>query len=183
MFFTDRCQVYKTRLSEFDDAKASVLGDYLPSKLGMDEGETVRYMVLPGDYSGQIFFFFENGKVARVELSAYRTTSNRRRLTGAYSDKAAVVAFLVLREDREIVLYSTEPRALIVNTALLAPKTTRTTQGVNVMTMKPKYRLERVCFPEDTGITNLGRYRGRNIPASGALVKEEDGENQQMTLI
>ena len=183
MFFTDKCQVYKTRLSEFEDAKASVLGDYLPTKLGMDEGESVRFLVLPGDYSGHIFFFFENGKAARVELSAYQTTSNRRRLTGAYSDKSPVAAFLTLREDREVALYSTEPRVLIFNTALLSPKTTRSTQGVNVMTMKPKYHLERVCFPEETGITNLSRYRGRTIPASGAILREEDGDEKQLALL
>ena len=183
MFFTDRCQVYKSRLSDFDDSKASVLGDYLPSKLSMDEGESVQFMVLPGDYSAHMLFFFENGKVARVELSAYKTTSNRRRLTSAYSDKSPVVQFMVLPEDREIALYSTEPRVLIINTALLAPKTTRSTQGVSVLTMKPKYHLDRVCFPEDTGITKLSRYRGRNIPAAGALLKEEDGEEKQITLI
>ena len=183
MFFTDRCQVYKSRLSDFDDAKASILGDYLPSKLGMDAGESVRFMVLPGDYSGQMLFFFENGKVARVELSAYQTTSNRRRLTGAYSDKSPVTCFMVLHEDREVALYSTEPRVLIINTALLAPKTTRSTQGVNVLTMKPKYHLARVCFPEDTGISNLSRYRGRNIPAAGALLKEEDSDDKQITLL
>ncbi len=130
-----------------------------------------------------LLFFFENGKVARVELSAYKTTSNRRRLTSAYSDKSPVVQFMVLPEDREIALYSTEPRVLIINTALLAPKTTRSTQGVSVLTMKPKYHLDRVCFPEDTGITKLSRYRGRNIPAAGALLKEEDGEEKQITLI
>jgi DNA gyrase subunit A len=96
MFFTDRCQVYKARLSEFDDTKASVLGDYLPAKLGMDEGESVVFAVLPGDYSGALLFFFENGKAARVELSAYQTTSNRRKLTGAYSDKSPLVAILRL---------------------------------------------------------------------------------------
>lgn len=183
MFFTDKCQVYKTRLNEFDDTKASVLGDYLPSKLSMDEGETVRFMVLPGDYSSHILFFFENGKVARVELSAYQTTSNRRRLTGAYSDKSPVVHFMVLKEDCEVVLYSTEPRALIINTALLTPKTTRSTQGVNVLTMKPKYHLDRVCLPAETGITNLLRYRGRNIPATGALLKAEDNDEKQMELL
>ena len=183
MFFTDKCQVYKSRLSEFDDSKASVLGDYLPSKLGFDEGESVRFLVLPGDYSGHIFFFFENGKAARVALSAYQTASNRRRLTGAYSDRSPVVQFMVLTEDREIALYSTEPRALIVNTALMVPKTTRTTQGVNVLTMKPKYRLDHVCLVEESGIRNLARYRGRNIPAAGALVKEEDSGEEQLTLI
>ena len=183
MFFTDKCQVYKSRLSEFDDSKASVLGDYLPSKLSMDEGESVRFMVLPGDYSAHMLFFFESGKAARVELSAYQTTSNRRRLTGAYSDKSPVVQFMLLAEDREIVLYSTEPRALIINTALLAPKTTRSTQGVNVMTMKPKYRLDKVSLPEETGITNMARYRGRNIPAAGALLKEEDSDEKKMQLL
>ena len=183
MFFTDQCKVYKNRLSDFDDSKASVLGDYLPSKLGMDEGESVRFMVLPSDYSGHMLFFFENGKVARIALSSYQTTSNRRRLTGAYSDKSPVVQFMVLQEEREIALYSTEPRVLLINTALLAPKTTRSTQGVNVLTMKPKYHLDHVAFLEDTGITNLGRYRGRNIPATGALLREEDSEEQQMTLI
>ncbi len=183
MFFTDKCQVYKSRLSEFDDSKASLLGDYLPSKLSMDEGESVRFMVLPGDYSAHMLFFFENGKVARVELSAYQTTSNRRRLTGAYSDKSPVVQFMVLTEDRELALYSTEPRALIINTALLAPKTTRTTQGVNVLTMKAKYRLDRACPSEETGITNMARYRGRNIPAAGALLKEEDSDEKQMQLL
>ena len=139
MFFTNRQQVYKCRLSEFDDSKASVLGDYLPSKLGMEAEESVVSMVLPGDYSGALLFFFANGKAARVDLSAYATTSNRRKLTGAYSDKSPLAALLHLREDRELVLYSTEPRALIFNTALLSPKSTRTTQGVQVMTLKPKY--------------------------------------------
>lgn len=130
MFFTDKAQVYKTRASDFADGKASQLGDYLPAKLGMDEGESVMGMVLPGDYSGYMIFFFENGKAAKVELSACRTTSNRRRLTGAYSDKSPLKALLHLKEDREIAVYSTEPRVLIVNTALLGVKTTRTTQGV-----------------------------------------------------
>ncbi|QNL43958.1 topoisomerase IV [Oscillibacter hominis] len=183
MFFTDRCQVYKTRLSEFDDAKASVLGDYLPSKLGMDEGENVVYACLPGDYSGQVLFFFENGKAARVELSAYRTASNRRKLTGAYSDKSPLVAVRELKEDCEVVLYSSEPRALMVSTALLVPKTTRSTQGVAVMKLKPKYRLERVAAPEETHIVNHSRYRVRQIPAAGALLREEDQEEQQLELL
>ena len=129
MFFTSRQQVYKCRLSDFDDAKASVLGDYLPTKLGMEPEEAVVGMVLPGDYGGSMLFFFENGKAARVELSAYATTSNRRRLTGAYSDKSPLAALLHLTEDRELVLYSSDSRALIFSTALLAPKTTRSTQG------------------------------------------------------
>ena len=183
MFFTDRCQVYKCRLSDFGDTKASAMGDYLPTKLGMDAEEHVVYACLPGDYTGCLLFFFENGKAARVELSAYQTTSNRRRLTGAYSDKSPLTAVLLLREDLELAVYSTEPRALIFNTALLTPKTTRSTQGVQVMTLKPKYRLAVAKPLEDTGITNLGRYRCRSLPAAGALVREEDGEDKQMQLL
>ena len=183
MFFTDRAQVYKTRVSDFADGKASQLGDYLPAKLGMDEGESVMGMVLPGDYSGYMIFFFENGKAAKVELSAYRTTSNRRRLTGAYSDKSPLRAMLHIREDREIAVYSSEPRVLIVSTALLGVKTTRTTQGVALMTLKKKHTLDTVRFPEETGITDLARYRGRSIPATGALLKTEDSDDKQLSLI
>ncbi len=184
MFFTDKCQVYKTRLSEFDDAKASVLGEYLPAKLGMDAGESVRYAVLPGaDYAGALLFFFENGKAARVDLTAYKTTSNRRKLTGAYSDKSPLVCIQHLKEERELAVYSSEPRCLIFHTALLAPKTTRTTQGVAVMNLKPKYHLESVCPLEETPIVNQSRYRVRAVPAAGALVREEDSEEQQLGLL
>ena len=184
MFFTDHCQVYKTRLGEFDDAKASVLGDYLPTKLKMDAGENVIFMVLPGpDYTGSLLFFFENGKVARVDIKSYQTTSNRRKLTGAYSDKSPLACIRRLDEDCELAVYSNEPRCLIFHTALLAPKTTRSTQGVAVMTMKPKYHLETVLLSEETSITNRTRYRVRAIPAAGALVKEEDSEDQQISLL
>ena len=183
MFFTDRQQVYKVRAADFADGKASLLGDYLPTKLGMDEDEKVIDLVLPGDYSGHVLFFFENGKCARVSLSAYATTSNRRKLTGAYSDKSPLAALLKLTEDKELALISTEPRALLLHTALLAPKTTRATQGVAVMNMKPRYHLDRVCTPEESGITNLARYRVRSIPAAGALLREEDQGREQMTLL
>ena len=180
MFFTNRQQVYKCRLSDFDDAKASVLGDYLPSRLGMDPEEAVVSMVLPGDYSGALLFFFENGKAARVELTAYATTSNRRRLTGAYSDKSPLAALLHLKEDRELALFSTENRVLIFNTALLSPKSTRSTQGVQVMTLKAKHRLTEAAAVEDAPLTNLPRYRCRAIPAAGALLREEDGEQMRL---
>ena len=183
MFFTDRQQVYKVRAADFADGKASLLGDYLPTKLGMDEDEKVIDLVLPGDYSGHVLFFFVNGKCARVSLSAYATTSNRRKLTGAYSDKSPLAALLKLTEDKELALISTEPRALLLHTALLAPKTTRATQGVAVMNMKPRYHLDRVCTPEESGITNLARYRVRSIPAAGALLREEDQGREQMTLL
>ena len=184
MFFTDQCQVYKTRLSEFDDTKASVLGDYLPAKLGMDAGENVIYAVLPGaDYAGALLFFFENGKAARVDLTAYKTTSNRRKLTGAYSDKSPLKCILRIDQDREVAVYSTEPRCLIFHTALLAPKTTRSTQGVAVMTLKPKYRLDTAAYLDETPIANQSRYRVRAVPAAGALLRQEDTEERQIGLL
>ncbi|MDO4811549.1 MAG: DNA topoisomerase (ATP-hydrolyzing) subunit A [Eubacteriales bacterium] len=183
MFFTDQCQVYKTRVGEFGDSKASVLGDYLPAKLDMDEGENVIYMCLPGDYSGHMLFFFANGKAAKVPMQSYATTSNRRKLTGAYSDKSPLVAILYMKEEAELALYSTEPRALIFHTALLSPKTTRATQGVQVMTLKPKYHLDRVASVADTGIVNHARYRARAIPVAGALLRSEDSDEKQMELL
>ena len=183
MFFTDRCQVYKSRLLDFDDTKASALGDYLPARLGMDEGESVVYMVLPGDYRGWMLFFFENGKAAKVELSAYRTTSNRHKLTGAYSDKSPLRTALCLREDCELAVYSTEPRVLVFSTALLGSKTTRATQGVAVLTLKKKFTLDYACPAEATGIANLARYRARSLPAVGALLKAEDSDEKQISLM
>ena len=130
-----------------------------------------------------MLFFFENGKAARVELKAYATVSNRRRLTGAYSDKSPLVTILPLREDQELALLSSEPRALIFHTSQLAPKATRTTQGVAVMTLKPKYHLQRAVPVEQSGIVNLTRYRTRSIPAAGALVKPEDQGEEQLSLL
>ena len=182
MLFTDRCQVYKVRLGEFEDSKASVLGDYLPAKLRMEDGESVIYALLPGDYSGSLLFLYENGKAARVELAAYQTASNRRKLTGAYSDKAPLAAILRLTEDGEVAVYSDEPRCLILHTALLAPKTTRSSQGVAVMTLKKNRRLTGARFLAETAIQNPARYRVRSLPAAGALLKGEDNGEKQLTL-
>jgi len=183
MFFTDRSQVYKCRVGDFDDAKASVLGDYLPAKLSMDEGESVVFACLPGDYSGALLFFFENGKAARINLTAYQTTSNRRKLTGAYSDKSPLAAIYRLDEEEELAVWSSEPRALIFSTAQLVPKTTRSTQGVQVMTLKPRFRLDHVTALEGSSIVNRSRYRVRALPAAGALVREEDSEEKQIGLL
>ena len=183
LVFTDKQQCYKTRLSDFEDTKASALGDYLPTKLGMEAEERAVWACIPGDYTGQLLFFFDNGKAARVELSAYRTQTRRKKLTGAYSDKAPLVSAFLVREDFEAAVISTEGRCLIFHTAALNPKTTRTTQGVNVMTLKPKYRVERVLPLAETSIVNAARYRGRSLPAVGALLKEEDRGEKQMTLL
>ena len=183
LVFTDRQQCYKTRMSDFEDAKASVLGDYLPTKLGFDEGESFLWACVPGDYTGSLLFFFENGKVARVELSGYQTQTRRKRLTGAYSDKSPLVRAFLLREDLEMAVWSTEGRCLIFHTAALSPKTTRTTQGVAVMTLKPKYRVEGAAPLDQTPIQNAARYRARSLPVSGALLKEEDRGEEQMSLL
>ena len=183
LVFTDRQQCYKTRLSEFDDSKASVLGDYLPTKLGMDGEERVLWACIPGDYSGQLLFCFENGKTARVELSAYQTQTRRKKLTGAYSDKSPLVTAFLLREELELALYSSDGRCMVFHTAVLAPKTTRTTQGVNVMALKPKRTVTQVLPLAETAIVNTARYRARSLPVAGSILREEDRGEKQMSLL
>jgi len=181
LVFTDQFQCYKSKLSDFEDGKASLLGDYLPQKLGMDPGETVRHVILPGDYKGFVLFFFENGKAAKVPLSAYETKTNRRRLTGAYSDKSPLKAVIALPADAQIAIYTTDGRAAIISTASLAEKTTRSTIGVNVISLKKKAALDKVLLLEESGIVNASRYRCRTIPTAGALVKEEDSLEKQIS--
>ena len=183
LIFTDKQQVYKVRVADFEDTKASVLGVYLPTRLEMDEDENVLRMIKPGDYAGDLLFFFENGKAARISLSAYATKTNRKRLTGAYSDKSPLVSILPLDGEREIAVFSTEGRALLFSSSLLAPKTSRTTIGVALMNVKKKYVVERAVFVEDSAITNAARYRARSIPVAGALLRDEDREEKQMSLI
>lgn len=179
LVFTDQFQCYKSRLSDFEDGKASLLGDYLPQKLGMDPGETVKQVILPGDYKGFVLFFFANGKVAKVPLSAYETKTNRRRLTGAFSDKSPLVTALALDADVQVALYSSDGRTAVVSTALLLPKTTRNTIGVSVMSLKKKALLLRAVPLDQSGIVNVSRYRCRTIPTAGALLKEEDSPEKQ----
>ena len=181
LVFTDQFQCYKTRLSDFEDGKASLLGDYLPQKLGMDPGEQVRYVIQAGDYKGFVLFFFENGKAAKVPLSAYETKTNRRKLTGAYCDKSPLVAAMAFSADEQIVLYSSDDRAMIISTALLLSKTTRNTQGVAVMGLNKKAVLKRVVTLEGSGIVNQSRYRCKNLPSKGSLIKEEDSPEKQIS--
>ena len=183
LVFTDKQQCYKARLSDFDDAKASVLGDFLPTKLGMDPGEGFLWACLTSDYSGSLLFFFENGKAARVELTAYQTQTRRKKLTGAYSDKSPLATALHIKDDLELAVFSTEGRCLVFHTAVLNPKTTRSTQGVNVMTLKPKWKVEAARPLKDTTIVNSTRYRARSLPVAGMLLKEEDRGEQQLTLL
>ena len=181
LVFTDQYQCYKSRLSDFADGKASQLGDYLPQKLGMEQGENVVQVVLPGDYKGFVLFFFENGKVAKVPLSAYETKTNRKKLTGAYSDKSPVKAIVALNADDQMVVYSSDNRAAVFSTAQLLPKTTRNTQGVAVLTLKKKAVLETAVTLDKSGIVNQSRYRTKTIPSAGAILKEEDSPEKQQS--
>ena len=181
LVFTDKFQCYKARLSDFEDGKASLLGDYLPQKLGMEPEEKVIQVVLAGEYKGFILFFFENGKVARVPLSAYETKTNRRKLTGAYSDKSVLVKAMALDTDTQMAVYSSDGRAAIFTTAQLLPKTTRNTQGVAVLTLKKKAVLTDAVLLEESGIVNQSRYRTKTIPSAGALLKSEDSVEKQQS--
>ena len=181
LVFTDRYQCYKSRLSDFDDGKASQLGDYLPQKLGFEAGENLVALVFCGDYKGFILFFFENGKAAKVPLSAYETKTNRKKLTGAYSDKSPLIKAVALDADEQMVVYSTDGRAVIFSTAQLLPKTTRNTQGVAVMTLKKKATLRDAVLLTQSGIVNESRYRTKTIPSAGAVLKEEDSVEKQQT--
>ncbi len=183
LFFTNRQMCYKARLHEFEDAKASVLGDFLPSRLGMDEGESVVFTCLPGSFEHSLLFAFENGKVARVALSCYATVSNRRKLTGAYSDKSPLAGACLLSDETEMAVFSSDGRALLFHSAALTPKTTRSTQGVGVMSLKPGRRVTAFLEAGRSRITNPARYRVRTLPGAGAALRPEDRGEEQMGLI
>lgn len=178
LFFTNKCQVYKSKASDFDDSKTSLLGDFVPSKCGMDEGESVMYMTVTSDYSGYMLFFFENGKVAKVELSSYKTVTNRKKLIKAYSDKAKIAAIRHVKEDRELVMQSSAGRLLILNTGMIAPKTTKDTVGVAVMTLKKNQWMAGVRDYVEGEFVKPHRYKTRNLPAAGALLSAEDAGEQ-----
>ena len=183
LFLTDRQQIYKARVSDFEDGKASVLGVYLPTRLQMDEGENIISMIDPGDYSHNLLLIFENGKAARIDMAAYETKTNRRKLVNAYSDKSPVAAVMVIGEEMDVACYSSDDRVLVFNTAQLQVKTSRSTQGVAVMTLKAKRTLVKALPVKDSAITNLTRYRVKNLPGAGALLKSEDRVEQQLSLM
>ena len=183
LFLTDKQQMYKAKASDFEDGKASQLGLYLPARLQMDEGENILAMLLPGDYTKHLLLIFENGKAARIELTAYETKTNRRKLVGACSDKSPVAAVFLLDEEKEIACFSSDGRVLIFSSTQLQPKSSRTTQGVNVMSLKAKRSLIRAQELRETGIVNTSRYRVRSLPGAGAVLKPEDTSEQQMSLL
>lgn len=174
LVFTDKQQIYKTRVSDFEDTKASALGVYLPAQLRMEEGETVVAIADPGDYSGGILLFYENGKAAKLPLSVYATKTNRRRLTGAFNDKSPLRAVVVLQEECKVAVTASDTRTLVFDSSLLTAKTTRTTVGVEVMALKKRAVLTTAIPLAETGIQNLTRYSVRTLPAAGALLKAED---------
>ncbi len=183
LIFSDKAQLYKVRLSELEDGKASTLGVYLPQKLQMDEGESVFSMLDPGDYSGELVLFFENGKAARIPMSTYETKTKRKKLIKAYSDKSPLVALLPLKEEQDLTIFTSDGRALVFHSSLLQPKTTRDTQGVAVMTPKARRALTGASTAKESGIQTLSRYRARTIPAAGALLRPEDRGEEQLSLI
>ena len=182
LFFSDKCQVYKAKASDFADTKASVFGDYIPAKLGMDEGESAVFMLNTKDYNGYLLFAFENGKVAKVDLKAYETKTNRKKLINAYSDKSALAGIAFCESDGEFVLTSSAGRMLLLHSGAIAVKTTKNTQGVAVMKLKKGHRLMTVEPYEEGRFSKPSRYRTRTLPAAGALPSQED-EATQLTIL
>lgn len=182
LFFTDKCQVYKAHVSDFEDSKASVLGDYIPTALEFDDGEQPLYMAVTDDFKGYMLFFFENGKVAKVDMNAYETKTNRKKLIKAYGSKSPIVAAMYISEDLELVLTSSSGRMILFNTAVISPKTTKDTQGVGVMTMKKGQRLMGVRPYVEGEFSKPHRYRTKNLPALGSMPLPEDTAGEQLTL-
>ncbi len=183
LFFTDKCQVYKAKADDFAQTKASVLGDYVAAKLGFDEGENAVKMVVTKDYKGMLLFAFENGKAAKVPLESYATKTNRKKLTGAYSDKSPLVGLLYMPEDEEVLFKASSGNMLLVHTGALALKTTRSTQGVAVLKPKKGHRLFSIERYKDGTFTNPKRYRTGSLPARGALPVNDDSKDEQLSLI
>ncbi|MGI6268896.1 MAG: topoisomerase IV, partial [Acutalibacteraceae bacterium] len=182
LFFTDKCQVYKAKVSDFDDTKASLLGEYIPTRLQMDDGENIVNMTVIDDYSGYMLFFFENGKVAKLEMNVYETKTNRRKLVKAYSGRSPVASINYIKEDCEFTLESSAGRFLILNTGSIAPKTTKDTIGVGVMSLKKGQKLFKVKPYDEGEFKKPQRYRTKNLPALGAFLAPDDIQGEQLSL-
>ena len=183
LFFTDKCQVYKAKAADFADTKASALGEYVPAKLGMDDGENAVYMVATKDYKGILLFAFENGKLAKVPLEAYQTKTNRKKLTGAYSDKSPLAGMVFFTEDKEFLLKASSGRMLLIHSGAINLKTTRSTQGVAVMKLKKGHRLFEISEYVEGTFAKPQRYRTKTLPTLGAMPANEDSTDEQLTLI
>ncbi len=180
LFFTNQSKVYKAKAYDFQDSKASLMGDYIPAKLSMDDDESVICMVSTKDYLGYMLFFFENGKVSKVDMQSYYTKTNRKKLVGAYSDKSPIVQAIYIQEDTEFLLTSSSGRMLILHTGAINAKSTRSNQGVAVMTLKKGHRLISVKKYKEGDIENPNRYRTKNIPAVGAMLSSKRKDKNQL---
>ena len=178
LFFTDKAQVYKTKASSFDDTKASLLGDYIPAKLGFEDEENVASMIVTTEYSGYIVFAFENGKVAKVPLSAYETKTNRKKLANAYSSKSKLIDIFYIKDHADIMLRSTNGRMIIFNTALLLPKSTRDTIGVQTMTLKAKSTVDKAFIVNEETMQELSKFTTKSIPVAGSFAKDIEDPDQ-----
>ena len=178
LFFTNKNQVYKSKVDDFNDTKASVLGEYVPGKLDMEADEQVSYMAVTDDYSGYMIFVFENGKLAKVDMNAYQTKTNRKKLINAYSDKSPLAQAIYIKEDTELVLCSSSGRMLLVNTASILPKTTKNTQGVAAMKLKKTHKITSVHIYKEGEFEKAWRFRAKNLPAAGAVPSEADVAEQ-----
>jgi len=182
LLFSNKAVVYKMRTHELADTKVSNMGDYLPSILGLDEDEKIIYTVVTTDYKGMMLFGFENGKMAKIELSNYATKTNRKKLVGAYSDKSPISSIQFMNEDIKIVVYSDSGKALVVETEKIPLKATKSTQGVQVMKLKKGTVMNRAVLAEESGIEDLAYYSTKNIPATGCFLKKDDSMEKQLTL-
>ena len=182
LFFTNKQQVYKADASDFNDQKASVMGDYIPARLGMDEGEVPVYLVVTKDYAGWMLFFFENGKVAKVELSGYQTKTKRKKLLAAYSAASPLVSICMISEDREFLLRATNNRTLIFHSGALNPKTTKNTQGVQVITLRKGLAVAIAMEFSEGVLINSHKFRTKTLPAAGSFPRSEDEGDEQLTL-
>ena len=178
IFFSDKAQAYKSKASAFDDTKASVMGDYIPAKLGFDDGENLKKLVITTDYSGYVIFFFENGKAAKVPLKSYETKTNRKKLANAYSSKSPLVDVLYVEEDTEILLRTSSGHALVFNTGMILPKATRDSQGVQVINLRRKAVLSSADIISPDDLPELEKYRSKSVPAAGKPAKELGDSNQ-----
>lgn len=172
IFLTSLRQAYKTKLSAFDVCKASVMGDYIPAKLQFDEGEYVIHMIVTRDYSGHLLFVYENGKAARIAVNAYETKTNRKKLSKAFNDKSPLVAVLEFNEECDVFIRSNGGRAMLINTELVSQKSTRDTQGVQVMNLKTKQKITQAFVVDQAKAESLKKYRAKNIPAAGGISKD-----------
>ncbi len=178
LFFTNQCQVYKAKVDDFADTKASVLGEYVPGKLEMAEDEQVVYTAVISDYTGYMIFVFENGKFAKVDMTSYATKTNRKKLINAYSNKSPLAQAIYIKEDTELVICSSSGRMLLVNTGAILPKTTKDTQGISAMKLKKTHKVVSLHIYQEGEFEKAWRFRAKNLPAAGALPSENDVAEQ-----